>query len=82
MLGRDVVIRNVTARPLGSLAPGYAATTRGYTAYAFLVFNIGFVLLAINLANTWLIIGSIGLFIVVSITTIAGEVVTFRNLKR
>ena len=82
MLGRDVVIRRVTSRPLGSLPPGYAASPRGYIGYVFLVFDLGLILLAINFENPWLILGAIGLFVIASITVILGEVVTYRALKR
>jgi hypothetical protein len=76
------VIRRVTSRWLGSLPPGYAATPRGYLAYTFLVFDLGLILLAVNFGNVWLILGAIGLFLIASITVIAGEVVTYRALKR
>jgi len=82
ILGRDFVMRRVTSQPLGSLPPGYAATSRGYLAYTFLVFDLGLILLAINFENPWLILGAIGLFVIASITVIVGEVVTYRNLKR
>jgi hypothetical protein len=79
---RDWVMRNVTRRSLGSLAPGYAATPRGYAVYAALVGDIGLVLIALGVEIAWLIVASIAVFIIGSAAAIAGEVVTYRALKR
>ncbi len=82
LLGRKFVIRNVTSRPLGSLAAGYAATPTGYTSYTFLVGDIGLVLVALYFAVPWLILLAVALFVIGSVVVIAGEVVTYRALKR
>ncbi|HEV2216042.1 MAG TPA: hypothetical protein VGV88_00580 [Candidatus Dormibacteraeota bacterium] len=76
------MIRRVTSQPLGSLPPGYAATKQGYASYVALVGDLGLIALGIGYAQVFLIIGSIGVFIIVSIAVIAGEVVTYRMLKR
>jgi phosphatidylglycerophosphate synthase len=79
---RDFVIDHVTSRSLGSLAPGYAATRRGYYTYAALVGVIGLILLALYIGNPWLVLLWISLFLATSIAAIAGEVRTYRELKR
>ena len=76
------MIRNVTSKSLGSLAPGYAASGRGYIAYAALVGDIGLVLIALSAAIPWLILLTIALFVGGSIGVIRGEVTTYRALKR
>ena len=76
------MIRNVTSRSLGSLAPGYAATGRGYIAYVALVGDIGLVLLALSAEIPWLILLTTGLFVGGSIAVLRGEVATYCALKR
>jgi len=84
---RQYVIDRVTSRPLGSLAPGYAATHWGYAVYVGLVQSIGLAVLGIGLSAYrpstielfW--IGS-GTFVGFSIAAILGEVRTYRDLKR
>src|ERR1700730_1602161 len=44
----DVVMKRVTSQSLGELAPGFAATRRGFNVYATLVLSIG--LFAVGLA--------------------------------
>jgi hypothetical protein len=80
-------MRRVTSQPLGSLAPGYAATRSGYLNYVFLVFDLGLIVLSIYIATwssagLWFLAGSIALFLVGSVVVIFGEVVTYRGLKR
>ena len=84
----DVVIRKVTARALGELAPGFAASRRGFRTYAVLVLSVG--VLSVGLAMTaqfvplgaaLLVIGAMT-FGIGSVIAIAGEVETFRALKR
>ena len=84
----DLVIRRVTSRPLGELAPGFAASPRGFKTYAILLLSVGIVCL--GLAETgWflplgaglIVLGAV-LFGIASVVAIAGEVETYRGLKR
>ena len=84
----DLVMRRVTSQPLGELAPGFAASRRGFRVYAVLVLAIG--LLCLGLAATaWfiplgaalLVLGALA-FGIASVIAIAGEVETYRALKR
>jgi hypothetical protein len=84
----DLVIRLVTSRSLGDLAPGYAASPRGFKVYATLVLAIGVAVAGLGIAERSSIIGGslfvLGLvtFAVASVIVIAGEVRTYRALKR
>jgi hypothetical protein len=86
-VGRQAVIRTVTSRSLGGLAPGYAATEIGFLVYVNILMSIGLVLMAIwsMSFSAWgivfLALAVLG-FIVYSIVAIAGEVRTYRALKR
>ena len=82
VFARDTVIRRVTSRSLGTLAPGYAATKTGYLIYAGLIADFGILLIAINYSRVWLIVATIAAFIILSVAGIVGEVVTYRALKR
>ncbi len=84
----DLVIRRVTSRSLGELAPGFAATLRGFRTYAVLVLAVG--VLAVGLVvvgwslpvgATLLVLGAIT-FVIASAIAIVGEVETYRALKR
>ncbi|HET6311917.1 MAG TPA: hypothetical protein VFH00_13060 [Candidatus Nitrosotalea sp.] len=84
----DLVIRRVTSRSLGELAPGFAASRRGFRTYAALILAIG--VLCVGLAMTdrflplgvaLLVLGAIT-FGIASVIAIAGEVETYRALKR
>ncbi len=84
----DLVMRRVTSQPLGELAPGFAASLRGFRTYTVLVLSVG--VLCVGLAETayflplaaaLLIVGAL-LFGVASVIAIAGEVETYRDLKR
>jgi hypothetical protein len=84
----DFVMRRVTSRPLGQLAPGFAASRRGFGIYAVLVVAVG--IMCLGLATTaWyipaaaalLVLGALG-FGIASLVAIAGEVETYRALKR
>jgi hypothetical protein len=84
----DLVMRRVTSQPLGELAPGFAASRRGFKTYAVLVLAIG--ILCVGLAATarsillgagLLVLGAIT-FVIASVIAIAGEVETYRALKR
>ena len=84
----DLVMRRVTSQPLGELAPGFAASRRGFRTYAVLVLSVG--VLCVGLAETatfiplgaaLLVLGAL-MFGVGSVIAIAGEVETYRSLKR
>jgi hypothetical protein len=84
----DLVIRRLTSRSLGELAPGFAASRRGFKVYAALVLAVGIVCDGIGVADRSvpLAIGLIAVgalaFGVASVIAIAGEVETYRALKR
>jgi hypothetical protein len=84
----DFVIRRVTSQSLGELAPGFAASRRGFRTYATLVLAVGVVCVGIGqldrsvpLAATVIVLGALA-FGIASIVAIAGEVTTYRALKR
>ena len=86
--GADAVIRRVTSQRLGDLAPGFAATRRGFNAYATLVLAIGIFAVGLGVAG-WFVPAGTSLIVLGGITfagasviAIAGEVETYRNLKR
>jgi hypothetical protein len=84
----DLVMRRVTSQPLGELAPGFAASRRGFKTYAVLILAIG--ILCIGLAATaWsILLGAVLLVVgaltfgIASVIAISGEVETYRALKR
>ena len=84
----DVVIRRVTSRALGELAPGFAASRRGFRTYAVLVLSVGVVCVGLAMTAQFVPIGAAILAIGVmtfgigSVIAIAGEVETYRALKR
>jgi hypothetical protein len=87
-IAADFVIKNITSRSLGSLAPGYAASPSGFRVYANVVASFGIVVIGLG-ATDWA--GSVGAFVAVvgvvmfvafSAVAIAGEVKTYRALKR
>ena len=84
----DVVMRRVTSRSLGELAPGFAAGRRGFRTYAVLVLAVGILCvgLAITarflpLAAALMVLGTMT-FGIASVIAIVGEVETYRGLKR
>jgi hypothetical protein len=84
----DLVMRRVTSQPLGELAPGFAASQRGFRVYAVLVLAVGILCLGLA-ATAWSILLGAGLlvigaltFAVASVIAIVGEVETYRALKR
>ena len=84
----DYVMRRVTSRYLGQLAPGFAASKRGFGIYATLLIAIGIICLGLGLAGNLLPVGA-GLLVlgavtfgVASVVAITGEVETYRGLKR
>ena len=84
----DFVIRRVTSRSLGELAPGYAASPAGFKIYATLVVSIGVAVTGLGIADRSPAIGGglllvgIGAFAIASAVAIVGEVRTYRALKR
>ncbi len=83
----DVVMRRVTSQPLGGLAPGFAASRRGFQTYATLVIAIGVFAVGLGVAGSsalvgagFMVLGGIS-FVTASVIAIAGEVQTFRALK-
>jgi hypothetical protein len=84
----DFVIKHVTSRPLGSLAPGYAASRIGFRVYAGVLAQIGLVIEGVGIAEFAPIAGAIVVavgvigFVVLSAVAIGGEVRTYRALKR
>ena len=84
----DVVMRRVTSQPLGELAPGFAATRRGFNTYATLILAIGLFGTGLGVAAWFvplgaslMVLGAIT-FAGTSVIAIAGEVETYRALKR
>ena len=84
----DSLITNLTSRSLGTLAPGYAASSSGIKVYANVVASFGIVVIGLG-ATDWA--GSVGafvafvgvvLFVAFSAIAIVGEVRTYRALKR
>jgi hypothetical protein len=82
------VIRHLTARSLGELAPGYAASRHGFRVYASLILFIGTMALGIAVSPIATLPGVIGIaagaiaFVVASVVAVAGEVRTYRDIKR
>jgi len=84
----DLVMRRVTSQSLGELAPGFAATRRGFNTYAALILAIGIFAVGLGLASSnvqigtsLIVLGGIT-FAGASVIAIAGEIETFRGLKR
>jgi hypothetical protein len=82
------VMRRVTSQYLGELAPGFAASKRGFRIYATLVIAVGVICLGLGLAGALLpvaagllVLGAV-IFGIASVVAIAGEVETYRGLKR
>ncbi len=84
----DLVMRRVTSQPLGELAPGFAASRRGFQTYSALVIAIGVFAVGLGVAGSSALIGA-GLmvlggisFVIASVIAIVGEVKTYQALKR
>jgi hypothetical protein len=84
----DFLIRHLTSRSLGTLAPGYAASRSGIRVYSNVIASFGIVVIGLG-ATDWA--GSTGAFVAVvglvmfvafSAVAIVGEVRTYRALKR
>jgi hypothetical protein len=84
----DAVIHRVTSRSLGELAPGFAASRRGFRTYATLVLAIGITVAGLGIAGASVPIGAslivlgVFAFVIASVVAIVGEVETYRALKR
>ena len=84
----DAVIRKVTSRSLGELAPGFAASRGGFRIYAALVLAIGVAMTGLGVLDQSVAFGggllAVGLivFVAASVMAIVGEVRTYRALKR
>lgn len=81
------VIRRVTSRSLGELAPGYAASPGGFKVYATLILAIGVAVTGLEITDRSAFVGlillvlGIAAFVIASAIAIAGEVRTYRALK-
>ena len=84
----DAVIRRVTSRSLGELAPGFAASRGGFRIYAILVLAIGVAVVGLSVLNqsalggVALLAAGLVVFAAASVVAIVGEVRTYRGLKR
>jgi len=84
----NLVIRRVTSRKLGDLAPGYAASALGFKVYATLVAALGIVVCGIGLSlaapipGVVAILVGVAVFAIASVLAITGEVRTYRALTR
>jgi hypothetical protein len=84
----ELVIRRVTSRSLGELAPGFAASRRGFRTYAALILAVGILCIGLATAARFLPFGAALLvlgvmtFGIASVIAIVGEVETYRALKR
>lgn len=82
------LIRRVTSRSLGSLAPGYAADRNGLRVYAGLLIAIGTALAGVTLATASPLAGGLLFaaggagFLVATALVIRGEVRTYRALPK
>jgi hypothetical protein len=84
----DLVIGRITSKPLGELAPGFAAGARGFKVYSTLVLSVGILCLGLAATGWFLLLGAglivlgAAIFGIASVIAIAGEVETYRGLKR
>jgi hypothetical protein len=84
----DALIRRVTSRNLGTLAPGYAADPGGMRVYAVLLVGLGLAVAGVGVGPGSPLVGAIAfvagaiVFIVASVLVIAGEVRTYRALPK
>ncbi|MDQ2943246.1 MAG: hypothetical protein M3R21_06195 [Candidatus Dormibacteraeota bacterium] len=84
----DLVIRRVTSRFLGELAPGFAASRRGFRTYAALLIAVGVLCVGLAMTARFIAFGAALLaagallFGIGSVVAIAGEIETYRALKR
>ena len=78
----DYVIRRVTSRSLGELAPGFAASRNGFRTYAALVIAVGALAIGIAIESAIVLVVGAVVFAAASVVAIVGEVTTYRALKR
>jgi hypothetical protein len=84
----NVVIRRLTSRNLGELAPGYAASPRGLRAYATLILALGLAVAGVGVSPSAALAGVLGIalgvatFAIASVIAITGELRTYRALPR
>jgi hypothetical protein len=84
----DALIRRVTSRNLGSLAPGYAADPNGMRVYAALLVGLGLAVLGVGVGPGSPLVGALAfvagavVFVAASVLIIAGEVRTYRALPK
>lgn len=78
----DAVIARVTSRSLGELAPGFAATRVGFRVYAVLLLAVGLAAVGVALESAFVIALGLVAFAAASVAAIAGEIRTYRALKR
>jgi hypothetical protein len=87
-VGSNFLIKNLTSRSLGTLAPGYAASRSGIRVYSNVIASFGIVVIGLG-ATDWA--GTMGAFVAVvglvmfvafSAVAIVGEVRTYRALRR
>jgi hypothetical protein len=82
----DAVIRKVTSRNLGELAPGYAASPRGFRVYATLILALGVAVAGLGISPGVPVAGAVAIvlgvvvFAIASVVAISGEVRTYRAL--
>ena len=82
----DTVIRRVTSRNLGELAPGYAASAGGFRVYATLVLALGVTAAGLGISAGAAVPGAVAMvlgiavFVIASVVAITGEVRTYRAL--
>ena len=82
------VIRHLTSKNLGSLAPGYAASRGGFRVYAVLILAVGLAAAGLGLSTSWPLAGFaiLGLgavvFAIATVVAIKGEAVTYRALDK
>ena len=82
------LIRNLTSRSLGELAPGYAASRSGMRAYAVVLVGLGVALAGVGVALSSPLPGLVAMgagavvFLAASAVVVAGEIRTYAALKR
>jgi hypothetical protein len=84
----ELIKRRVSSQPLGGLAPGFAASDRGFRAYAALVLAVGILAAGVGTTSIYIpagalliVLGAV-IFGIASVVAITGEVETYRALKR
>jgi hypothetical protein len=84
----NFLIKNLTSRSLGTLAPGYAASHAGIKTYSNVIASFGILVIGLGATDwagtTGAFVAVVGLvmFVAFSVVAIVGEVRTYRALKR